>query len=280
MATLLRAEPRSAHLVPVPYRVAARRRDTADVVTLTLDPAGGEALDWSPGQYNMLYAFAVGEVPISISGGDGDRLLHTVRDVGAVSHALCGAHLGDVVGVRGAFGSDWGLDAAAGGDLVIVAGGIGLAPLRSAVVRVLAERERFGEVQLVVGARTAEDLLYREEVEAWRARRDLDVHVTVDRWGPGWRGTIGVVTRVLPRLPIAPDATALVCGPEVMMRLTARALLDRGLSPARIRVSAERTMQCAVARCGHCQLGAAFVCVDGPVFGWDRLEPLLGVREL
>ena len=281
MATPLLAET-PARTRPATHRVAWRRRETADTVTLGLEPLSGARMAYAAGQFNMLYAFAVGEVPVSISGNplESGALVHTIRDVGAVSHALYALESGDTLGVRGPFGSDWGIESAAGGDLVVVAGGIGLAPLRSVITQVMSRRERYGDVQVVIGARTPEDRIFRDEVEEWRQRDELDVHVTLDRAGPEWRGTIGVVTRVLPRIPIAPGATAFVCGPEVMMRLTALTLLDRGLDPSRIRLSMERNMQCAIRQCGHCQLSSYFVCADGPVFTWQRLEPLLAVREL
>ena len=219
---------------------------------------------------------------ISIIGNplDDGPVVHTIRDVGAVSHALCSLQAGDSLGVRGPFGSDWGLHSAAGGDLVIVAGGIGLAPLRSVITQVIDQRDRFGAVEVLIGARTSEELTFRHEIEAWRRRSDLGVHVTVDRATPDWRGTVGVVTTVLPRARVDAAAVAMICGPEVMMRFTALALLERGMQASRIRLSMERNMQCAIAQCGHCQLGSAFVCADGPVLTWERVESLLAVREL
>ena len=283
MALPIQADSRPrASMTPGSHRVVGRRQETADVVTLQLEAVDGSRLRYAAGQFNMLYAYAVGEVAISISGnpvGDGP-ITHTVRNVGTVSRALCGMQVGDTVGLRGPFGSDWGLESAAGGDLVIVAGGIGLAPLRSVITQVMSQRDRFGNVEVVIGTRTPEELAFREEVEVWRARDDLSVHVTVDRATPGWHGTVGVVTTVLPRIHCDPDAIALICGPEVMMRFTALALMERGLPASRVRVSMERNMQCAIAQCGHCQLGAVFVCADGPVMTWERVEPLLAVRQL
>jgi len=272
----------TAPMTPVAHRVVERRQETQDVVTLLLEATDGSRLRYSAGQFNMLYAYRVGEVAISISAnpvGDGP-VAHTVRDVGTVSHALCGLRAGETLGLRGPFGSDWGLDSAEGRDLVIVAGGIGLAPLRSVITQIISERDRFGEVEVVIGARTQEELAFRDEIEAWRQRHDLSVHVTVDRATGGWRGTVGVVTTVLPRIHCDPEAIALICGPEVMMRFTALALLERGMPASQIRVSMERNMQCAVKQCGHCQLGSTFICADGPVMTWDRVEPLLEVRQL
>lgn len=270
-------------MLPRRYRVKRRRRELPDTVTLALEPLDGPAPRYAPGQYNMLYAFGVGEVPISISG-DPTReglLVHTVRAVGAVSRALCGARPGEVLGVRGPFGTAWEQERAAGRDVVIVAGGIGLAPLRPVIYQLLAERERYRTVRLLVGARSPTSLLYARELRAWRGRFDLQVEVTVDHAEHGWRGHVGVVTELLTGVTIDPARTAaLVCGPEVMLRLTARALADRGVPPAAIRVSLERNMKCAVGHCGHCQLGPVLVCRDGAVFDYQRVAPLLATREL
>ncbi len=234
-----------------------------------------------PGQFTMLYAFGVGEVPISSSGdstGPGP-LVHTVRAVGAVSRAICAARPGDVLGVRGPFGNMWPLEP--GGDVVIVAGGIGLAPLRDAIHHVIANRHEHGEISLLYGARTPEDLLYKRELQRWRARLDIDVEVTVDGAGPGWRGRVGLVTKLIEGARFDPAATrALVVGPEVMMRFVAAALLDRGIPASAIYVSMERNMRCGIGLCGHCQLGPTLICRDGAVYSWAQIEPWLVVQEL
>jgi NAD(P)H-flavin reductase len=269
-------------MTPVPYRVVSRVLETADTWTLLLEPLAAPVSP-SPGQFNMLYAFGVGEVPISTSAlpdGHG-ALVHTIRDVGAVSHALGTAEPGAVVGVRGPFGTTWPLEEARGRDLVIVAGGIGLAPLRPAVYHALANRDDYGAVCLLVGARTPSDLLFLRELEDWRGRFDIEVAVTVDSAGESWHGRVGVVTQLIPQAPFDPaGAVALVCGPEVMMTFTARALVARGVPRERIAVSMERNMHCGLGHCGHCQLGPVLICRDGPVFRHDELERLMEVREL
>jgi NAD(P)H-flavin reductase len=269
-------------MVPRPYRVRRRWYESPDTVTMSLEALDGIDLSYQPGQFNMLYSFGVGEVPVSISSHHrrGRPLHHTIRVVGAVSMALGRAKRGDVIGVRGPFGTGWGVDDAEGADLVLVAGGIGLAPLRSALHRALNRRRRFGRVVLLVGARSPDEIVFRRELDRLAGRQDIDVELTVDRAGPGWRGNVGVVTQLIPRAPFDPaNALALVCGPEVMMRFTATALLGRGMPPERIRVSLERNMQCAIGWCGHCQLGPEFVCKEGPVRSWAQAAPLLSVKE-
>ncbi|MGW2512255.1 FAD/NAD(P)-binding protein [Streptomyces scopuliridis] len=266
--------------LPLPHRVTATIRETADTVSFELEPVGDEAARFSPGRFAMLYAFGVGEVPISVSGiHDTGRLVHTVRAVGAVSTALCRLRTGDTVGLRGPYGSGWDLEAPAGADLLVIAGGLGLAPLRPVVRHALAQPGRYGRLGVLIGARTSEDLLYTRELNSWRT--GARVEVTVDRPGPAWHGGVGVVTALLDRMePLRPGTHALVCGPEVMMRHTARDLITRGVPGNRIQVSLERNMRCGTGHCGHCQLGPLLLCRDGPVVRHDRAEPLLTVREL
>ena len=267
-------------MIPLPYRVVSRRVETTDTVTLGLAPAGAGLGEWLPGQFTMVYAFGAGEIPISISGGEGGEIRHTVRAVGAVSTAVCAAPVGAVLGLRGPYGRGWDLGSAAGADLVLVAGGIGLAPLRPVLTGALADPGRYGRVTLLIGARTPADLIYTGEYRAWR-ERGARVLVTVDRADVGWRGEVGVVTKLLDGAGLRPERTvAFACGPEVMMRFAAWALGDRGVPATAIRVSLERNMKCGTATCGHCQLGPLLVCHDGPVASWDVAGPLLAVKEL
>jgi len=269
---------------PVPWTVRRVLRETADTFTLALAPAEADTrLAFAAGQFNMLYAFGLGEVPISASGDPArsDELLHTIRAVGAVTRGLRRARPGDRIGVRGPFGTAWPVEEARGHDVVIVAGGIGLAPLRPAIHHLLAHRGQYGRVSLLYGARSAGDILYRRELSRWRGRFDLSVEVTVDRAGSEWQGRVGLVTRLVDRAVLEPASTvALLCGPEVMMRCAAQALEERGVPQASVYVSLERNMKCAVGLCGHCQLGPALVCRDGPVFRYDRLRRVLAVREV
>src|SRR4051794_14577795 len=254
-------------MLPRPFRVIRVKRELSDTVTLTLEPVNGEPLAFRPGQFTMLYAFGIGEIPISISGDPADprQLVHTIRGVGAVSQALTAAKPGMMVGVRGPFGSAWPLEEATGSDVVLVAGGIGLAPLRPAIHRVLANRRQFGTVAILYGARTPEDILFRRELQAWRGRFDTSVHVIVDRVSGSWGGAVGVVTDLIAKGGFdRHHVVAMICGPEVMMRYAVQALHERGVASDRIHLSLERNMKCAIGLCGHCQLAGNFVCRDGP----------------
>lgn len=266
-------------------RVRARRRETRDTWTLTIDAGAIDAggLSFRPGQFNMLYAFGIGEVPISISGDPSVAapLIHTVRAAGAVSQALAHLRPGDPLGLRGPFGTAWPVLESQGSDLVIVAGGLGLAPLRPAIYQALAERDRYGRIVLLYGTRSPDDILFRRELERWRRRLDVEIEVTVDHAPSNWHGNVGVVTKLIGRAGFDPDHTvALLCGPEIMMRFTASALTAAGVAPERIHLSLERNMKCAVGQCGHCQFGPTLVCRDGAVMRYDRISRLLTVREL
>jgi NAD(P)H-flavin reductase len=269
---------------PAPARVRQVRRETADTVTLTLEPPdAAPAFAFAPGQFNMVYAFGVGEIPISMSGDPGrpDRIVHTVRAVGAVSHALCGARRGDALGIRGPYGQPWPLDPARGGDVLVIAGGLGLAPLRPLIYALQRDRDSYGAVALLVGGRAPNELLFRGELARWGRRRGIQVLVTVDRAGAEWTGRVGVVTQLIADAAFDPQrTTAFLCGPEVMMRFAARELGRHAVPDERIYCSLERNMKCAIGFCGHCQFGPAFVCKDGPVFRYDRVRPLLAVREI
>lgn len=267
-----------------PFRVKRTIKDTYDTFTLELDPAdGGPALTFGPGQFNMLYVFGVGEVPISISGDPAKpkTLVHTTRAVGAVTKAMKALKAGDILGVRGPYGNTWPVEAVEGCDVVIVAGGIGLAPLRPAIYHVLSNRNKYGKVSLLYGARTPEDILYRKELEHWRARPDLETLVTVDRATEGWCGNVGVVTTLIGRASFDPAHTAaLVCGPEIMIRFTALELQKQGVEMEKIYVSMERNMKCGVGLCGHCQIGSTFVCKDGPVYAFNLVREIFLRREM
>ncbi len=271
-------------MLPDLYRVRRVVRETADTFTLHLLQAYGKPIPcFEPGQFNMLTVFGIGEVPVSISGDPTENqvLTHTVRAVGPVTRAICALKQGDLVGARGPFGKGWPVMEALGHDVVLAAGGLGMAPLKPAVLHLLAHRDDYGRVALVYGARSPSDLLFRHELEKWRARLDVDVAVTVDRAPSGWHGNVGVVTSLVAKAQFDPEkTTAMVCGPEVMMRFTTMELLRQDVCAERIFVSMERNMKCGIGICGHCQFGPFLVCREGPVFPLLRIRDWLGRREI
>ena len=268
-------------MMPSAYVVTNKRQELVDTWTLELEPASGKGVGaFRPGQFSMLYAFGAGEVPISVSSSDGGSLVHTVRAVGAATRAICSCELGDQLGVRGPFGNSWPLEEAEGGDVLVVTGGIGLAPLRPAIEHLIARRDSYRAVALLYGARSPDEMLFFGELQAWR-EAGIDVKYTVDTAAGKWDGRVGLVTKLIPITGFeGARTTAMICGPEVMMRFVSTALEDRGVPDESIHVSLERNMKCAIGHCGHCQLAHRFVCKDGPVFPVGRIRSLLGVREL
>ena len=276
-------------MLPRPWRVTRRRRETADTLTFELaqavaEPAGELApAAFRPGQFNMLYLFRLGEVPISIAGDPAapETLVHTVRVVGSVTGGFAGLKPGGVIGVRGPYGTGWPIDAAQGRDVLVIAGGLGLAPLRPVIHHLLAERARFGRVAILYGARSPQDMLYAKELGRWRRRFDIEVGVTVDHAGADWRGRVGVITPLVDACAFDPaNALAMICGPGIMMRVVVARLAERGLADSGIYVSLERNMKCAIGHCGHCQFGPHFLCKDGPVFRYDRIRALFPIAEI
>ncbi len=289
MATIpevqIKADGNGRHVMePEIFRVRRVRKETHDTFTLDLEPKNGSGkFEFQPGQFNMLYLFGVGEAPISISGDPSasKTLTHTIRAVGTVTKQMQKLKKDDTLGVRGPFGAPWPVEEGRGKDIVIVAGGIGLAPLRPTLYKVLREREKYGKVVLLYGARTPEDMLFRAELEQWRARFDVEALVSVDRGTGKWLGNIGVVTFLIPKATFdASNCLAMVCGPEVMMRFTILELMKRGLPQDKIYLSMERSMRCGIGHCGHCQFGHTFICKDGPVFRYDLIVDLLRKRDI
>ncbi len=247
------------------------------------DPASAQDYRFLPGQFNMLYLPGVGEVAISVSGdpNESSRIPHTIREAGNVTRSLARMSVGDSLGLRGPFGTSWPLESCQEQNVILVAGGIGLAPLRPTICQLLADRDRYGEISLLYGGRSPDGLLYTAEYDDWIAG-GIDVQFTVDRATAGWPGNVGVVTLLLERLPLPePAATVLLtCGPEVMMWYTIQTALTRGLAGESIFVSLERHMNCAIGLCGHCQMGPEFLCKDGPVFRYDRVATIMRVDDL
>ena len=271
-------------MLPQPYLVREVAKETPDTFSLRLEPeAGANGRSFQPGQFSMLWVFGIGELPISISGDPAlhDRLVYTVRSVGQATHSLVNQRVGDSVGVRGPFGASWPIEAARGRDVIVVAGGIGLAPLRPVIYQVLQNRKDYGRLVILYGGRSPRDLLYRKELATWARHRENQVLVTVDYGGLSWRGHVGVVTTLFKYARLEPArSVAMVCGPEIMMRFVMRELITQGLSRDDIYLSMERNMKCAVGLCGHCQYGPYFICKDGPIFRYEQMRPLLEKYEL
>lgn len=279
MATRVALAP--APMVPVPATVNRIHRDYAGVFTLELEPPGGK-FPFLPGQFNMLYAFGVGEAAISISGDPEkpETLVHTIRSVGAVTRALTRVKAGDQIGLRGPFGAAWPVEQAHGQDVLVVAGGLGLAPVRPAIEYLSHHADRFGRTSLLYGTRDPSTILYEQQLGRLSYTGNMDVFVTVDRADRDWTGNVGLVTALVERAQFDPDnTTAFVCGPEVMMRFAAQELEDAGVPQHKIFLSLERNMKCAVKQCGRCQFGPVFICQDGPVFSLDVIKPYISLRE-
>jgi NAD(P)H-flavin reductase len=271
-------------MLPQPFVVREVSKETPDTFTLRLAPEDiTTGSVFQPGQFSMLWAFGVGELPISISGDPAlhECLVYTVRSVGQATHSLVNQKVGSSVGVRGPFGVGWPVEAARGRDVIVIAGGIGLAPLRPVIYQVLQNRKDYGRLVIIYGARSPRDLLYRKELAKWAHSPETQVLVTVDYGGLSWRGHVGVVTSLFKysRLHSA-CSLAMVCGPEIMMRFVIRELEGQGLSRDDIYLSMERNMKCAVGFCGHCQYGPHFICKDGPVFRCEQVRPLWEKYEL
>lgn len=270
-------------MLPRPLFVRHVTKETHDTFTLALEPSNGEMCAFRPGQFSMLWVFGVGELPISISGDPADphRMVYTVRSVGRATDALVRRKPREAVGVRGPFGTAWPLEEARGKDVLVVAGGIGLAPLRGVVYHVLRHRKEYRRLTVLYGARSPQDVLYRKELAAWAKQPDTEVRTTVDFGGLSWRGNVGVVTTLFKHLRVQPGlAVAMVYGPEIMMRFVARDLEAREMPPSDLYLSMERNMKCAVGFCGHCQWGPHFICKDGPVLPYSRIRTLLRRHEL
>lgn len=270
----------SSAYLPVPMSIVDSRLELPGVFTLTFEPPGG--FPFRPGQFNMVYLHGVGEVPLSISGDPAqpERLMHTIRAVGTVTKAMQPLVAGDVLGVRGPYGNPWPVDEVRGRDLVFIAGGLGLAPLRPAILHVLERRSEYGGVTILYGARSPTELLYLSELSEWRGRFDCRVEAIVDRAGRDWYGPVGVVTKLIGARPPEPDDAVFICGPELMMRFAVHELERCGVPRDAMWLSLERSMKCGVGLCGHCQLGGTFVCTDGPVYRFDRVAEAFFTRDL
>ena len=271
-------------MIPKIFRIIHKHSETSDTFTITLEGNDSSLIPkFVPGQFNMLYTFGVGEVPISFSGDSkGTKtIVHTIRKIGAVTAAIGDLEVGDCLGVRGPFGSHWPIENAVGKDVIIMAGGIGLAPLRPVMYSLLSDREKFGNIVLLYGTRGPEEILYKQELMQWRSRFDLELEISVDHASTNWHGHVGVITSLTPTTKIREtDSIAMLCGPEIMMRFCVEKLQNWGVPTSNMYVSMERNMKCAIGHCGHCQFGPHFICKEGPIFKYSDVEWLFNIREI
>ncbi len=271
-------------MIPSPFVIRRVQKETYDTFTIEIEPADSpKDFPFAAGQFNMLYVFGVGEVPISLSGnpGSASTLKHTIRAVGAVTTALAKLKRGDFLGIRGPYGTSWPVEDAVGKDVLIISGGIGLAPLRPVLYQLFSQRKKYGKITLLYGAKTSKDILYRRELERWGKCFNIDVKITVDKASEDWNGNVGVVTTLIPRTPLNPSRTiTMICGPEVMMRFTIAELQKYGMGDTSIFISMERNMKCGIGLCGHCQCGPLFMCKDGPIFRYEHIKDFFGKKEL
>jgi NAD(P)H-flavin reductase len=270
-------------MTPRPFRIKHVKKEVPGVFTWRLETVDGAPFHFKPGQFNMIYAFGVGEVPISISGNwrRPRELVHTIRAVGAVTETMQRLEAGAIVGIRGPFGRPWPIEPILGSDVIFVTGTVGLAPLRPLILEVLHRRNEFGRVVICYGSRGVDDILYKEDLQRWRGRFDTNVHVTVHSAPSGYRGRVGSVAAAVRIARIdGPSTQAFVCRSEAMTRPAVEALAERGVTTDRIWVTLERSMKCGIGFCGHCQFGGTFMCKDGPVYNFGEIEHLFNVREL
>ena len=267
--------------LPEVARILGVADETPDTKTFALrfrDRKNGNGYHFLPGQFVELSVFGHGEAPFCIASSPTrpDTLETTVRRTGELTDALHRLRNGNEVGIRGPFGNGFDVGAAHGKDLLFVGGGIGLPPLRSLIWNVLDERDRFGKVTILYGARTPHDLVYKDELRRWAERSDVEFRVTVDVAEPGWTGTVGVVPVLFDKVTLRPSSTlAYVCGPPVMIRFVVRDLLDRGFKEEAVISTFERMMQCGIGKCNHCAIGHRYVCRDGPVFNCAQIRELV-----
>lgn len=265
--------------IPLKARIEKVKQQTGDTATFTIRMADGADYNFRPGQFNMVSLLGYGEAPISVSSEPyvTSTFDHTIRFVGSLTNTIAKYRPGDEVGIRGPYGSSWPVETAKGRNVVVVAGGIGLAPLRPFIKQMFHDRNNYGRIQILYGARGTGEMLFTDEFDEWRKQPDTELHLTVDRVSEEekWAHHVGVVTVLYDVAGLNPtDTIAVICGPEIMMRFCALGLVKKGFYPSQIYLSMERRMKCGVGKCGHCQLGSKFMCKDGPVLTYDVAKEL------
>ena len=268
-------------LTPTPAEILDIIPETPDTKTFYFKPKA-KLEEPKPGQFTEIYIPGVGEAPVSVSGIESDGvIIQTVRSIGTLTEYLFKLGRGDLIGIRGPYGKGWPIEKLKDRDVLIVGGGIGLAPLRSVIKEVERNRRDYGRLSILYGARNPSLLLYRYEFDEYRKIPNSELLLTVDRADETWTGNVGVVTQLIPKASVDPrNAVALVCGPEIMMRFTVKALEKQGFKGNQIYLSLERRMKCGVGLCGHCQVGPYFVCRNGPVFPYWMIKKYFWVDQI
>ena len=270
--------------LPHPAVIDRRVQESPSIFTLRLqytDTDRQQAFEFVPGQFNMVSLFGVGEIPISIVNDPDDSHFfdHTIRVVGRVSKAMQRLQPGDQVGIRGPFGRGWPIAEAREQDVLLITGGLGCAPLMTMIHYLLRRRGQFGHIHILQGVKHADDLIWREQYEAWSKELNVNVLLAADLANKDWPWQQGLVTELISQVPLRLERTlAMLCGPEMMMIAAIAQLRELGLADHKIWLSMERNMHCGFAQCGHCQLGPKFVCKDGPVFCYLEIADFFGAK--
>ena len=261
--------------LPEVAEVVSTRQLTDMEKYIELKLSDSREFDFNPGQFVQLSVFGIGEAPISISSSPSNKNIIglCIRKAGDVTSAIHRLEEGSSLGIRGPLGNGFPIDEMKGNDILFIAGGLGLAPLRSLIYYVLEKREDFAKVTILYGAKSPDDILFADELESWKSRGDIDLEITVDVPGADWSGKSGVITRLIPPLKLNPSNTyAMIVGPPVMYKYVLLELQMKQLPENNIIMSLERRMKCGVGKCGHCQINGVYVCLEGPEFSYHTLK--------
>jgi sulfhydrogenase subunit gamma (sulfur reductase) len=266
--------------LPRKATIKSMRPETGDVITFQVsidDTDGASPFEYKSGQFAEVSLFGVGEAPISITSSPTrpETIEFSIRRVGQLTNALHELNVGDKIGIRGPFGNFFPLDELEGHNLLIIGGGIGLAPMRSVILNVFDNRSKYGKIDIIYGARSPQDLVYKSEYEEWQKVENTKLHLTVDQGDEEWKGNVGLVPTFLKEINPSPEnTTGITCGPPIMIKFVIEALHELGFSSERIITTMERRMKCGVGKCGRCNIGNKYVCLDGPVFTLEQLETM------
>lgn len=269
---------------PFEAEILERIEESPAIFTLRsrfTDPVIQSQYHFQPGQFNMVYLYGVGEVAISIVSDpdDANMISHTIRAVGRVTKGMARLKAGDHLGIRGPYGRGWPLQSAQGRDVLLITGGLGCAPVVGVINYIMRRRDIYRRLIIIQGVKHSTDLIWRHRYQQWAQAPETQVLLAADAAGPGWPWHVGRVTTLLDQAHFNHDnCIVMMCGPEIMMRLTSTILIKRGVTEENIWLSMERNMQCAIGHCGHCQYGDKFVCKDGPVFCYTEVKELFGVK--